>query len=795
MQKGRSKCIFLLGAVLSISCRAVPTDGQAPESLNFQTQLLAAEPSNYLNFNDHTASFKDQVAGAVFVPSSTGTVLPQQPGFDSTAPANKSASFTYDAYLTATNDATGDFEWDKPFSVLIHVNHLNYSNSGTMYFVSKGDVGAIQQPSFVLSMSMNAGQPQLCFTLNGVGGNASNTIARPFVCTHPGIRTFANGYNYDLIATNDGSGSPSALQLYVNGFTPPYPVYLNNALYRFGSVVVTVGTSGTGYADKTQFLSVGGGQNCNVSGTLQAQNGVPKSVIYSTNWGCDSLPTINLSAATGSGATLSTVLFGAHMSTLNRAPLVIGGALVSGKHLGIGGTAATTPPQFIDEFAVFPRVLTAYEIQRLFYQTKFYQGLLKTQPIVAPLVVFDNDGCGDSDNIYALALVIAADKLGYIKLAGAVDTDGSGPSMAMYRQILDNAGMNGVPVGVPSSTSIRSNLCTASEVDAVNPYTPQSSSGYIRAATLYRHVLADNPNKPLYIVLGGSFRGVSDLMQSDADNISPMTGAEMIARDAINGGAIFAQGLGCCGTFTGDNSLQDWSAGQYVVEHNRKLPIYWFGGIPQSSGPGILWTRDNPDPVYVFAKGLGTDTRQAYDSLAVAPLLSNIFSGGVTVAIGGTGTGYANATPFTSSGGGPACFVTGSMISVDGVPSSVKYDAGVYAGVGWGCDSTPTIILGTSGGSGALLTATPTMTCGTVSISGSHNGSTSDAVCSNHYFLPLSSLAAPGSVPILTWFLNSLIDDNPLNITDSSPPAEPPLRLRSGPIRPPRDLPPLLSRY
>jgi hypothetical protein len=480
---------------------------------------------------------------------------------------------------------------------------------------------------------------------------------------------------------------------------------------------------------------------------------------------------------------------------LNRAPLVIGGALVNGKHLGVGGTAATTPPQFIDEFALFPRVLTAYEIQRLFYKTKFYQGLLKTQPIVPPLVVFDNDGCGDSDNIYALALTIAADKLGYIKLAGAVDTDGSGPSMAMYRQMLDSAGMNGVPVGVPSSTSIQSNLCTSAEADIVNPNTPQNSSGYIRAATLYRNVLAHSLNRPVYIVLGGSFRGVSDLMQSDADNLSPLTGREMIARDALNGGAIFAQGLGCCGTFTGDNSLQDWSAGQYVVEHNGKLPIYWFGGIPQGSGPGVLWTRDNPDPVYVFAKGLGTDTRQAYDSLAVAPLLSSIFSGGVTVAIGGTGRGYDNATPFISSGGGPACFVTGSMISVDGVPSSVEYDAGIYAGVGWGCESNPTIILGASGGSGALLTATPTMTCGTVSISGLHNGSTSDAICSNHYFLPLSSLAAPGSVPILTWFLNSLIDANPQSVTDPSTPAEPPFRIHGGPILPSRNPSQVLSRY
>jgi len=265
----------------------------------------------------------------------------------------------------------------------------------------------------------------------------------------------------------------------------------------------------------------------------------------------------------------------------------------------------------------------------------------------------------------------------------------------------------------------------------------------------------------LDIVLGGSFRGVSDLMQSHFDGISPLTGSELLARNAENGGAIFAQGLGCCGDFTGDNSLQDWFAGQYVVQHNGRLPIYWFGGVPQQSGPGILETRVSPDPVYLFAKNLGTDTRQAYDSLAVAPLLSSVFSGGVTIAISGAGRGYDDITPFVSSGGGPSCSVSGSMISVGGIPSSIQYDSGAYAGAGWGCTSSPSISLEAEGGTGAVLTASLTATCGTVSISGPHSGSTSNSICSNHYFLPYSALAAPGSEPILTWFINSLIDPEP----------------------------------
>ncbi len=767
--------IFLIGSLFHLN------EAHAQSQISFESDILAAEPVTYLDFNDKTTSFRDQGAGAVFVASSTGTILPQQPGFDNTNPSNKSASLTYDSYLVAANNTTGNFEWNEQFSLLFHIDNLEYSGVGTMYFTSKGDVGSIHQPSFSLSMGMNAGQPQLCFTLNGVGGHASNSISRPSVCTHPGVKTFANGYNYDLIATNDGTGSPNSLQLYVNGFAPPYLSYENNATYRFGAVVLTVGTSGRGYADATTFTSVGGGPNCSVSGSLQSQNGVPKSVTYTTNWGCTSLPTITLGVTSGIGATLTPVMFGAQMSTAGKSPLVIGGAFVNGKYLGIGGTATATAPQFIDEFAVFPRVLTAKEIQTLFYETKFYQSLLKPKPIQTPLVVFDNDGCADPDNIYAFALTIAGHKLGYFSLAGVVDTDGSGASMAMYRQMLDAAGLSAVPVAVSSTTSITSGLCTAADAEIVNPNTPQTSSGYIKAATLYRSILAENAHRPVDIVLGGSFRGVSDLMQSQFDSISRLTGSELLARNAKNGGAIFAQGLGCCGDFTGDNSLEDWSAGQYVVQHNGRLPIYWFGGMPQSSGPGILETRSTPDPLYLFAKHLGTDSRQAYDSLAVATLLSAVFSGGTTISITGAGRGYSDTTPFSSSGGGQSCDATGLMVSVGGTPSSIQYDAGAYAGVGWGCITAPSLTLATQGGVGAVLTALPTAKCGTVSINGPHDGSTSDSICSDHYFLPYSVLASPGNSPIFTWFINSLIDPNPANMNGASNEVPPHL---GGPTKP-----------
>jgi hypothetical protein len=343
----------------------------------------------------------------------------------------------------------------------------------------------------------------------------------------------------------------------------------------------------------------------------------------------------------------------------------------------------------------------------------------------------------------------------------------------MYRQMLDQAGLAHIPVAVPSSFGSMSNTCLAANINTFNASTSQAVGSYPQAKTMYRQVFANNSTTPVFIMLGGSFRGVADLMQSPADSISSLTGAQLIARNAVNGGAIYAQGLGANATFTGDNSLQDWTAGQYVVQNNGAMPIYWYGGAPQITGPGVLSTRTSKDPFFLAATTWGTDTRQGYDSLPTQAFLSSLFAGGVSVAISGSGTGYAAQTSFTSTGGGANCVVTGLMLSTSGVPSSIISTSGVsgtgltYAGIGAGCvtaTSAPAIVLTAPTGTGAVLTATTTASvCGKVTITSATSGSTSSATCSNHYFLPYSLNAASSPVQgaLMEWFINSLVDPAP----------------------------------
>jgi hypothetical protein len=84
--------------------------------------------------------------------------------------------------------------------------------------------------------------------------------------------------------------------------------------------------------------------------------------------------------------------------------------------------------------------------------------------------------------------------------------------------------------------------------------------------------------------------------------------------------------------------------------------------------------------------------------------------GGVVFGVSG-GTGYANTTAFTSTGGGPNCVVAGTFASTSGVPQA----GGFNASADYGCTSLPTLTMISPTGVGAALAATALVcVCGNV---------------------------------------------------------------------------------
>jgi hypothetical protein len=731
----------------------------APTGPVWPNTLLAANPSLYLNFNDQTTSFLDQVSELSFS-TGGGIVVPGQPGFDRTIQNNTSAGFAWNAWNAAPSPKMADLEWDAPWTMMIQIDRLNWNRTGTLVLASKGDLSGNSGSWWSLTLGMNGGSSQLCFTRFG---NGAAYWAQNGVCTGY-IDAMPNGFNYNIVVEDNGSGDGAALSLYINGLqiqmgaNPQYPGQSFSSSYShgFGYVNLSV-TGGTGYADSTPFTSTGGGPNCNVTGFMSASNGVP----YNGNWtptgtnnyGCTSVPTIVLTSPTGSGAQITATL-GAPSMNSTTYPLMVPGYVSGGTYYGVAGTTSAQTPTYIDEFAIFSGNLTQTQLQTLFYQTKFYQSLVNTAS-PKPVMIIDNDTYDDMDNEFSLEMAIGLHKAGLITLAGVVVDSNAPGSAAGWRQILDYAGLQNVPVSIPPGYP-SGDPPPNSILLAYNPSTPMNLDAYESSTTMYRQIFAQYPTTPIKVVLGAAnWLGFAEFMQSVPDSISPLTGLQLVARNGANGGQAYGQGW-----------LWDTSANAaFIVANNQSMPIVWIGGTPANAGPGVLSTRATDDPMYLFAKYVGTDVRQCYDCLMVESAVSSLFTFGAQVTYSG-GSGYANSTPFTFSGGGTNCQGSGIMTASGGVPIGIQFSWGLNAvgassGIGSGCTSAPTVNLVGATGAGVTLTATP-VPCGQITMSGSVQ-SYSTTTCANQYVSwgTFNTNQSPVSGAVMTWFINSLVDPIP----------------------------------
>ena len=702
---------------------------------------------------------------------SPGIAIPRQPGFDATNYSNYSAGFAYNAWNAAPNAAMGSYDWFTPSSTMVHVDRLNWTRSGTLILASKGDIGSTSNSYWELYLQMSGADSQLCYTRNAAGkaiGSWSGLINQG-ICTSGGLDVMPNGLNYNIVVTDSGTGNSGwsgtqALNMYINGLQVGSASGIAGSFasgsyqYGFGAAQVSVVSGGAGFTANTNFTSTGGGTNCTVAGYITETSGAmpigTSAVVYTSDYGCTSAPSITLVSPTGTGATFSTTLSGA--SVVSSAPLMVPGYVSGGILNGIAGTASTQTPTSIDEFAEFPSVLSFGAISNIFYETKFYQGIANTAT-PKPVVIVDDDTFVDSDNELLLAMAIGAHKAGVITLAGVVVEDYTPAAIAAWRQMLDSAGLNDVPVSIPPvDPGSESNYSTANVI-AYNASTPLTLSAWGSSTAMYRKIFAKYPTTPVKVLLGGPNWGAyAAFTSSTADSVSSLTGRQLIAQNGANGGAIYAQGW-----------LYDMTSnGGAVVANNQTMPIIWVEGTPMSGGPGALSTRTANDPLWMWFHSNGSDVRQCYDCLTLEAAISSYFTFGVSMTASG-GTGYANSTPFTLSGTGANanCQGNGFITASGGVLSGVTFPWGANAvgansGVGSGCVSTPTVTLTGSTGTGGTITAVPTP-CGQYAVSGGLPGNISfTGACANQYFSPgsFNTNQTPVSGAMMTWLINSWVD-------------------------------------
>ena len=706
---------------------------------------------------------------------SSGTVTTQQPGFDATNNSNYSAGYTYNSWSAAPNNTLSAIDWNSPWSMLIHIDNFNWDRTGTLVLASKGDLtgclttitcGTVTGTFWKVTVSPNSTSgtltgAQLCFSRNGFVTSAS-LQSYQYVCSTLGD-AMPNGMNYDIVIEDTGTGSAAGLSMYLNGLAISQTASTTTTGSGFGGVTVALASGGTGYAASTTFTNGGtGGPTCLVQGTATATSGVITSIGITPgyNYGCTSTPTISFVSPTGTGGSITATAYSWTMNSSTSA-LMVPGFVSNGVVYGVGGGDTSQNPVYVDEFAQFNADLTFGQVTNLFYSTKFWQSLIYPGLLAnPPLVILGGYGCGpDFSGDQTLAMTIGAAKQGLIHLIGVVDDDGNpngSNSVGWWRQMLDQAGLNDVPVST-GANSPDANLggCPAATITAYNASTPQNASSYPSTITMYRTLFAQYPTTPIYILATQTGNGYAAFLTSPADSISPLTGLQLQAQNAANGGWV--------NMYQGNLSLTPTGYAT-IWNNNGTMPIYIFGGTPSTGGPGIEASRTSNDPLYLNAANQATDYISGYTQLNLAQVLSPYFYGGVTITYSG-GTGYANSTPFTSTGGGPYCHVTGIMTASGGVPNGINtyfnnpFPASTtYNGLGYGCfsnTSPPTIVLTAPTGTGVTLTATPGVVPTCYGTSG----------CVDQYVLYPNLWSVPQSTvgvgQVFSWFQNSLMDPPP----------------------------------
>ena len=145
-------------------------------------------------------------------------------------------------------------------------------------------------------------------------------------------------------------------------------------------------------------------------------------------------------------------------------------------------------------------------------------------------IIFDTDIGGDSDDVMALDLLMSAHKAGDCRLTGVTYSADVPYSPALIRSILDYYSFQDVPVGrapFREEHKPRTKDCYAKPVaDVFGGADAPTYETTPDAVKLLRRLLVENGKSTL--VVTGWLTNVADLLTSQPDEISPLTGIELV---------------------------------------------------------------------------------------------------------------------------------------------------------------------------------------------------------------------------------------------------------------------------
>lgn len=172
-------------------------------------------------------------------------------------------------------------------------------------------------------------------------------------------------------------------------------------------------------------------------------------------------------------------------------------------------------------------------MKRLFFTFCFLVNICSFAQKKTPVpVIFDTDIAGDYDDVGAMALLHAFADKGETRILGIVSCNAFHTTVPTISVLNTYFGRPTLPVGI-TKTELPNKDCQqkwAEGIVANYPHALTSNADAVEAVKLYRQLLAGQPDRSVTIITVGFFTNLAQLLDSQPDAVSRLSGKELIRK-------------------------------------------------------------------------------------------------------------------------------------------------------------------------------------------------------------------------------------------------------------------------
>ena len=147
-------------------------------------------------------------------------------------------------------------------------------------------------------------------------------------------------------------------------------------------------------------------------------------------------------------------------------------------------------------------------------------------------LIFDTDIAPDYDDVGAMALLHAFADKGEANILGTISSNAFKTTVPTLSVLNTYFNRPAIPIGV-TKKDLPNKECQQQWAEAIikkYPHSLQTNGDAIDAVTLYRKILAAQPDKSVTIITVGFFTNLAALLESKADEYSPLGGKELVIK-------------------------------------------------------------------------------------------------------------------------------------------------------------------------------------------------------------------------------------------------------------------------